>query len=60
MKKNPRYYYVSFGLSIASPIGLRSSRRGLSFFVNLEKCKTSDLSCSITRPNWLKREEIML
>ena len=30
------------------------------FFVDLEKWKISDLSYSITRPNWLKKNEIMI
>jgi len=59
-KKNPRYYYVFFGLSKASPADPRYSRGGLTFFVDFEKWKTSDLSCLISRPNWLNRNETML
>ena len=51
---------MSFDLSIVPFTGLRSSGGGLIFFVDLEKWKTSDLLCSITRLNWLKREEMML
>ena len=49
-----------FGLRIAPPKGLRSKGGGLKFFVNLEKWKISDLLCLMTRPNCLKRKEIML
>ena len=47
-------------LNIAPPTDPRSSRGGLVFFVNLEKWKTSDLSYLIYRPNWLKRNQVIL
>lgn len=49
-----------FGLRIAPSKGFRSKGGRLKFFVDLEKWKISDLSCLMTRPNCLKREEIML
>ena len=60
LKKNSRYHYVSLGLSIASSTDLRSSRGRLAFLVDLEKWKTSNLLCLITRPNWLKKDKIIL
>ena len=59
-KKKPRYHYISLGLSIALFVSLRSSKGYLVFFIILEKWKTSDFSYLIVRPNWLKREEIIL
>ena len=51
---------ITFGLRRVLPIGLRSSRGRLKFFVAIKKQKTLDLLCLITRLNWLNKNEIML
>jgi len=51
---------VSLDLSMVLPADLRSSGGGPVFFFDLEKWKISNLSCLITRPDWLKRDEIIL
>jgi len=59
-KKKSRYHQVSFYLSITLSKSLKSKGGELNFLDDLEKWKTSDLSCSMTRPNCLKREKIIL
>jgi len=41
------------------PKVVRSSSRGIKTLYDLEKWKTSIFPCSITRPNYLRREDIM-
>ena len=45
---------------MALPADLRSSKGELVFFVNLEKWKTLNFLCSITRLNLLKRKEMIV
>ena len=59
-KKNLKYHYVSLDQSTGSFKGPRSNGGELIFSVDLEKWKTSDLSCLMTKLNYLKREEIIL
>ena len=59
-KKDPEYCQVSFGFKTVPCKCLKSRKEGLNFFVTLEKWKTSDLLCSMTSPNYLKREEMIL
>lgn len=56
-KKNLKYHLDQ---STGSFKGPRFNGEGLIFSVDLEKWKTSDLSCLMTKLNCLKREEIML
>jgi len=51
---------MSLGLNIVLPVDLRSSRGEFIFFVNLEKWKTLNFLYSITRLNFLKREEMIV
>ena len=50
-KMNLRYFQVFFGYKIGSSSRLRSKGERLKFFVDLEKCKTSDFPCSIVSLN---------
>ena len=59
-KKKPRYHHISLNLSKGPLKNVNSKRGRLMIFVDLKKWKTFNLLCSITRPNWLKRDKIML
>jgi len=59
-KIKPRYLQVSLGRSTGPPIGDKSSGGGLNALWALEKWKMSVLPCSIIRPNFERREDMML
>jgi len=59
-KKKPRYCHIVLESSMGPPRAVRYKEGGLKMLCNLEKWNTSILLYSMTRPNLVKREEIIL
>jgi len=56
----PRYLQVSLGRSTGPSMGNKLSGGGLNALWALEKWKMLVLLCSIMRPNFKRREDMML